>query len=196
MPARNQHLIRTSLPTSHGYHYLTDPELIDKSPFAHLFEFVATIDYTPYLCVQAALDFRQDICGGEAAIGKYCYGLAQAGGQRVAEILETEVMGNGGKPFNECCFANVKLPFTFKNRDELSSAELTTNETEDIRALKKWLNLTAVKEFDTYLQIDFHAGFMWVRLSAQIYLELANFEWIGWNLKELCKRAQEGEFRN
>jgi selenocysteine lyase/cysteine desulfurase len=193
---RNQHLIRTSLPTSHGYRFLAKPEPIDKSPFAYLFEFVATIDYTPYLCIQAALDFRQHICGGEAAIRMYCRDLARTGGQRVAEILETEVMGNGGKSFNECCFANIKLPLTLKGIAKTSNTGPATSVPEDVSRLKKWLNLTAFKEFDTYLQIDSHAGFLWVRLSAQIYLELANFEWVGWKLKELCRRAEGGEYRD
>lgn len=36
-----------------------------KSAFESLFEFVATSDDTPYLCIPAALHFRAEVCGGE-----------------------------------------------------------------------------------------------------------------------------------
>jgi hypothetical protein len=66
----------------------------------------------------------------------------------------------------------------------------------DIGMLQKWLNVTAVKEFETYPQIAFHSGSMWVRLSGQIYLDLADFEWLGSKLKNLCERAKNGEFKH
>jgi selenocysteine lyase/cysteine desulfurase len=95
VPFRNQHLIRTCLPTSHGYQYLSAPPgPTCKTPFVHLFEFVTTIDYTPYICIHSALDFRKRICGGEEEIRKYCWEMARVGGKRVAEVLGTEVLDN------------------------------------------------------------------------------------------------------
>jgi hypothetical protein len=196
VPIRNQHLIRTSFPTSHGYQDSRNPEPINKTPFVHLFEFVATIDYTPYLCVPDAIQFRQEICGGETAIRNYCYDLAKNGGKIVADILGTEVMNIDSSNMTQCCFANVKLPFTFRDQNSIPkkpAKELI--DLADIGILQKWLNVTAVKENDTYLQIGFHSGFVWVRLSGQIYLGLKDFEWVGSKLKDLCERAKEGEFK-
>ncbi|KAH8807726.1 pyridoxal phosphate-dependent transferase [Xylogone sp. PMI_703] len=197
VPLRNQHLIRTCFPTSHGYQYLSGPpDQTRKSRFVYLFEFVATTDYTPYFCVPAAIKFRKEICGGEEAIRKYCFDLARAGGQRVAETLGTHVMDTTTGTMRGCCFANVELPFKFANNKEEGSKEVEGKRVfsaEDAGKIQKWLNLTAVKEFDTYLQIAFHAGILWVRLSAQIYLEMDSFEWIGVKLKELCERVNKGE---
>jgi selenocysteine lyase/cysteine desulfurase len=191
-PVRNQHLMRTSMPTSHGYQYLSEsPDLGDKPPFVHLFEFVATIDYTPYLCIPAALEFRRTVCGGEGKIREYCYQLAQTGGNRVAEILQTEVMDNQSNTIRKCCFANVRLPIAFKIGRDLSSQK--GFDVEEAPKIQRWLNTTAVKEFDTYLQIAFVSGHMWVRLSGQVYLELENFEWIAHRLMELCDRIIKGE---
>jgi hypothetical protein len=64
---------------------------------------------------------------------------------------------------------------------------------EEAGKIGKWLNVTAAKEFDTYLQIALVSGSLWVRLSGQIYLELGDFEWVGWRLRELCDRIQKGE---
>jgi hypothetical protein len=193
-------LIRTCIPTSHGYQPLgSKPEIPDgKTPFVFLFEFVATSDYTPYLCVPAALEFRKKICGGEEAIRRYCYELARLGGAKAAEILGTDVMGAGfeGSGMNECCFANVRLPLNFQTHDgNTGEGKGKVFKAEEAGKIGKWINVTAAKEFDTYLQIAFHADAMWVRLSAQIYLEVADFEWVGYRLEELCGRVQKGEVK-
>jgi hypothetical protein len=162
-----------------------------------LFEFVATIDYSPYFCVPAAIEFRQKICGGEKVIRKYCYELVRVGGQRVAECLNTEVMTNQSGSLTECCFANVKLPFTFREHNTFMDTDSKDPfGSAGIGKILKWLNITAVKEFHTYLQIGYHSGFMWVRLSGQTYLELNDFIWLGPRLAELCARVQKGEFKD
>jgi hypothetical protein len=106
---------------------------------------------------------------------------------------------------NECCFANVRLPLNFQTHDgntgegkgKVFKAEEAGKvfKAEEAGKIGKWINVTAAKEFDTYLQIAFHADAMWVRLSAQIYLEVADFEWVGYRLEELCGRVQKGEVK-
>lgn len=158
---------------------------------------MATIDYTPYLCVPDAIRFRQEVCGGEAAIRTYCYELAKNGGQLVADSLGTEVMNVDSSSMTQCCFANVKLPFTFASQGStLARDSARSIDQADTGTLQKWLNIMAVKEHDTYLQIEFHSGYMWVRLSGQTYLELEDFEWIGPRLKTLCNRANQGEYKH
>ena len=128
-------------------------------------------------------------------VRKYCYEVARLGGAKAAEVMGTEVMGANfeGSRMTECCFAMVRLPLTFTHSG--SGNEGKGFKPEDAGSIGKWINITAVKEFDTYLQIAYHAGSMWVRLSGQIYLEIAEFEWVGYKLKELCRRAEEGEVR-
>ncbi|KAG4441861.1 hypothetical protein IFR05_002662 [Cadophora sp. M221] len=195
VPTRNQHLIRTSLPTSHGYQYPKQPpeDTGGRSNFTYLFEFVATMDYTPYLCIASALEFREKVCGGEAAIREYCYAIARQGGECVARVLGTSVMTTVGGGMRECAFANVELPFVFKEGggglDEMKG-EMDVSQAEKIGA---WVKITAAREFDTYLQTAVHAGKLWVRFSGQIYLELGDFEWVAPRLKELCERAKKGE---
>ncbi|KAH2316256.1 hypothetical protein KXV26_005039, partial [Aspergillus fumigatus] len=106
VPLRNQHLIRTTLPTSWGFipspdSPTTAPSLMrssgsGKSAFEELFEFVATTDDTAYLCVPAALKFRSQVCGGEDRIYTYLEKLAMEAGNIVAAALGTEVMQEPG----------------------------------------------------------------------------------------------------
>ncbi len=193
VPFRNQHLIRTSIPTSHGYQFPSQPEDTGgRSAFVFLFDFVATMDYTPYMCIPAALDFRNKVCGGEAKIRQYCYDIARQGGDRVAAILGTSVMTTKSETMRQCAFSNVKLPLMFKRAEEVDSAKGELDVDEAVK-IGTWIKATAAKEIDAYLQIAFYAGQLWVRLSGQIYLEVSDFEWVAPRLKELCERAKKGE---
>lgn len=119
------------------------------------------------------------ICGGEEAIRKHCFDVARLGGAKAAEILGTEVLGAGfeGSSMTECAFANVRLPLKFRGGDAVADGE--AYEVEDAGDIKKWLNITALKEFDTYLQIAMHGNAMWVRLSGQIYVEVGDLSGLG-----------------
>ncbi|KAF2746058.1 aminotransferase family protein-like protein [Sporormia fimetaria CBS 119925] len=194
VPFRNQHLIRTSIPTSHGYQYANQPpeDTGGRTAFIYLFDYVATIDYTPYLCIPAALEFRSKVCGGEAKIREYCYEIAVKGAQCMANILCTSVMSTQSGTMRQCAFANVELPLVFKSKEEVdrSKGELDADEAVRVGA---WIKKTAAMELDAYLQTAFHAGKLWVRVSGQIYLELEDFRWVAPRLRLLCERARSGE---
>ncbi|KZF23390.1 putative cysteine desulfurylase [Xylona heveae TC161] len=130
VPVANQPLIRSTLPTSHGFTALpragTTPvnnplPPSSKSAYVTAFEFVGTIDSTNWLTVPAALEFRDSTCGGETAIMQYCIDLAREGGNLVARCLHRIsddvdieklglVMENPEKTLRRCAFANVRLP--------------------------------------------------------------------------------------
>ncbi|CAL3971119.1 unnamed protein product [Diplocarpon coronariae] len=193
VPFRNQHLIHTSLPTSHGYQHADAPpeDTSGRTRFIYLFDFVATIDYTPYMCIPAALDFRRSVCGGETRIREYCFDVARRGGDAMAAILGTSVMTTPTQTMRQCAFANVELPVTLSSgQDEPGDLPI-----EEAGAVAAWLRETAVREMDTYLQTAVHGGKLWVRLSGQIYLEVGDFEWVAHRLGPLCERAKRGEAR-
>lgn len=52
-----------------------------------------TIDWSAFLAITEALDYRERI-GGERRINQYCHQLAIDGGELVAKILGTETMRN------------------------------------------------------------------------------------------------------
>lgn len=145
VPKRNQHLIRTTYPTSHGFQpiegsYVKAREVLppnQKSSFVKLFQFVATSDDTAYYCIPAAVNFRQNLCGGEDRIYDYIRENAQRGADMIAMLLGTEVMddldpglglkamgsyeGSTGQEqisrrwaggLRDCAMANIVLPIT------------------------------------------------------------------------------------
>lgn len=196
VPKRNQHLIRSSLPTSHGFepHTLPGEQKISnplpssgKSPFVEMFQFVGTVDNSPYLCMPKAIEFRQEVCGGEAKIMQYCQEVAMEGAKKAAEILGTEVMDNAEGTLTRCALVNVRLPV------QIGTGENEVDK-EDLHVAAQWLSRTLVDDFDTFMAIYFYGGQMWVRFSGQIYLEVEDIVWGAHVLKGLCQRVAKGEY--
>ncbi|KAF2451036.1 PLP-dependent transferase [Karstenula rhodostoma CBS 690.94] len=203
VPLRNQPLIRSTLPTSHGFTPCPTPSFTapptplpssnaPKSLFELNFEFTATLDTSPYLCVPAALEWRASI-GGEDAIMRYCQTLAKHGAKRMAEILGTQVLDNETQTLTRCCMANVALPLDNKRMFEIGT-QAGLEEGEVGIAIWNWMGRVWIDDYKTYLQSMFYDGRWWVRMSGQVYLELEDYEWAAGVIKEVCERAEKGEW--
>ncbi|KAL6823240.1 pyridoxal phosphate-dependent transferase [Trichoderma camerunense] len=199
--SKNQGLMRSSLPTSHGFQPL--PEILQKkqytspyelpaskNPFVFQFSYTGTIDNGPPLCIPAALDFRRDICGGEEAIHAYCRDLALDGEKLAVEILQTRTL-----PMTETkrvAFANVQLPL------KISSSNLGENEDsiplEDVSDVINFILQHLAQDYNTFVNLGFISESLWARFSAQVYLELEDFEYGAKALKELCDRVLKREY--
>ncbi|KAH8809029.1 aminotransferase family protein-like protein [Xylogone sp. PMI_703] len=193
VPEHHQHLMRSTLPTSHGFVPLPDPDSTKaarvsplppskKSDFVNAFEFVGSIDNTNYITAIEAIRWREEVCGGEKAIYDYCINLAREGAKAVVEILGTEVLDDSKHAMTECCLFNVRLPV-----NPVTIAE------EDRNTVTQWIAETAVSEYDTFMAIYFYQGAWWARLSSQVYLDLDDFKWAGKTLKALSERVGRGE---
>lgn len=157
------------------------------SPFVDLFEFVGTIDNSPYLCVPKAIEFRKEVCGGEEKVTEYCQEVAREGGKKAAQILGTEVMDNTEGTLTRCALVNVRLPL------QIGTGNNEVHE-EDVLVVAQWLSRTLVDDFDTSMAIYFYRGHLWVRFSGQIYLEVEDIVCGAQLLKELCQRVAKGEY--
>ncbi|KAK6857664.1 hypothetical protein PG995_006491 [Apiospora arundinis] len=209
---RNQHMIRSTIPTSFGFipkGGRSDLPLWSQmvsaggtaSPFETLFTYTATIDNMPHLCIPTALRFRRDVCGGEAAIYQYIKRLAKQGGDRVAEILQTEVLeepalgpGLADSQMRDCGIVTVRLPlsiaFGSASAATVPGAPLAG---EEVGPAIRHLTKALAEEYKTWLPIIDHHGWIWARLCAQVYLEISDFEMAGDALKVLCERILNRE---
>jgi hypothetical protein len=141
------------------------------------------------MCIPAALEYRESL-GGEEAVLKYNQTLARDGGKRVAEILGTEVLENKTGTLGVCCLSNVKLPLDFN-----VVAGIAKDEAVGI-PVAQFISALLVREYGTFIAIIFYGGAWWVRLSGQVYLEMADFDWAGGVLKDVCDRVLKGDFLN
>lgn len=187
VPKRHQAMMRSTLPTSHGFVPRVSPSETteDETSFVSNFEFVGTADNLAFLTVAKAIRWRETICGGEKQIRDYCIGLARKGGQRVAEILGTSILDNDAHTLTECFMVNVLLPL---DQPTSGAGSLVMNGDFAGATVTDWMQKTMIKEFKTFMPVFPFQGSWWVRLSGQIYLEESDFEWAGWTLKELCER--------
>lgn len=184
------------MPTSHGFMPTPKPgEKLPnnplppsgKPPYITNFEFVGTIDNGPYFCVPSAIKYRQSI-GGEKAIMQYCHKLARDAGDLTAKMLGTDVMENEEGTLGNCCLRTVRLPL------DLTSVQKLAGKQEVGSEVGVWLTATMVKEYHTFIALIFYNNAWWIRWSAQVYLELSDFEWGTKILAELCERVTKGEF--
>ncbi|KAE8148384.1 pyridoxal phosphate-dependent transferase [Aspergillus avenaceus] len=200
VPLRNQHHIRTTFPTSWGFIPASSdstPPKAGKSAFERLFEWTSTTDDTPYLCIPAALHFRQTICGGEDAIYTYLETLANQAADSVAAALGTETMQEPGLQDGEACrlrqcgMTTVRLPIRVV--DGAKSVRETEHGAEVpgdmVPVVRDWFLRVLVEEFGTFVPVFVHGGWLWTRLSAQVYLERGDFEWLGGVLRACCQRV-------
>lgn len=200
VPVRNQHLIRSTIPTSHGY--IAKPTLTGevvanplppstKSAYITNFEFVGTLDNSPYLCIPAALEWRKKLVWkdkkGEAALKAYTQWIALAAAHLTAEKLGTEVMDNEEKSLTKCSLSNVRLP--------ISIHEVAGGDFAVAIKVAQWMAKTIVREYDTFLAIVIHNNAWWVRLSGQVYLTLEDFELGATKLLQVCERVKQGEWK-
>ncbi|KAF2127609.1 PLP-dependent transferase [Dothidotthia symphoricarpi CBS 119687] len=202
VPVRNQHLIRSTLPTSHGFmpknakigSPFPKSAFVEakKSAYVSNFEFVGTIDNAPFLCLPTALKWREEL-GGEEKIREYCFTLAKQAAQHVAEVLRTEMLDNKTETLSQCCLTNVRLPISVaKAKEAAAKAGLESDEVGSL--VRDWVSKTLISDYNTFVQTLFYNGAWWTRLSAQVYLEMGDFEWAAQTLKNICERVDSGEW--
>jgi hercynylcysteine S-oxide lyase len=181
VPERNQHLMKTTFPTSFFY----------GAEWAKNFSDVGTLDNSRYLCAPAALAWRKRLVwgdkSGEEAIMEYIPQLAREGGRLVAKVLGTEVMENEQGTLGRCNLTNIRLP--------LSKSELV-KEVSDVDAITNWMMRKMTVDHETAVYVYPYHGDWFVRLSAQVYLTLEDFEYAGQRLKETCEAVQKGDWKS
>ncbi|OHF04454.1 hypothetical protein CORC01_00306 [Colletotrichum orchidophilum] len=177
VPKRNQHMIRTTLPTSHGFRPLAARQVFDPmpssqetNPMVKQFEYFGTIDNAPYCCIETALNFRKQACGGEDAIRTYCTNLAREAERIMVAHLGTEA-------------------FEIPEEQRVFFAH-------EVPAVTEWINRQFVETYQTYLSLLFHRGSWWARLSVAVYVDIEDCEYIAKVLKELSERVQRGEYKS
>ena len=200
VPVRNQHLIRSTLPTSHGFVprggaavRLANPlpTIGNKSAYVHNFEFVGTVDNTNYFVIPDAIKWREEVCGGEKAIIEHNTKLAREGGALIAKILGTEVMDNSTHTLTNCCLVNIRLPL-IASPSKISG--VNTVDPVHSATATQWMRKKLIEEHNTFILIYFFQNHWWARLSGQVYLDMSDFEWAGQKLKEICERVGKENF--
>ncbi|KYK60998.1 aminotransferase family protein [Drechmeria coniospora] len=200
VPLRNQHLLPSTLATSHGYM----PRLATrgsplppngKGAFVANFEFVGTKDNGPYLCVKEAIAWRQNALGGEEKILSYLWDLNKKGIQHVAGVLGTEVLDNSKGTMTNCAMGNVALPIWIGEKGQGAKDGDVVVPVDDQETAFQWMSRTMVDDYKTFMSLFVLGNRYWIRISAQVYLDMKDYELAGTVLKDLSARVGKREYR-
>ncbi|KAF4610713.1 hypothetical protein D9613_007297 [Agrocybe pediades] len=171
VPERNQHIIKSSIPTSAFY---ISPKDRTGPNFVEQYNWNGTIDHGSMLTIPDALEFREWM-GGERKINEYCHKLALEGGQLLAKVLGTRVMDPDGELTLN--MVNVELPIP-------PNVPVTL----EVHAS---LETQMMLEQKAYAPQFHHNGRWWTRCSAQVWNELSDFEILGKKWLAVCKDVTE-----
>lgn len=149
-------------------------EIISTIPLSERYAYVSARDYTAWLSMGKAIDFREQQLGGEKAIYHYCRNLAIQAKQHLMGVWNsTPLVPDSMEEF----MIHVQLPYPI-------------NAVERGTALMGYL----LTHHNTYIRnlYDAGSGILYARLSAQVYLEMSDFEQLGTHVLEFAKQYERG----
>lgn len=126
------------------------------------------MDYSPYMTIPAALQFREDV-GGEAAIMEYNHRLAVDGGIYIKNIFGTEILQDDDQIGS---MIDIRLPIDNVNDPRLTSSF--------------WVDTLLDRFPQIYAPVYKHGNQWWIRISAQIYNDFDDFELLGNVFSTIC----------
>jgi len=195
---RNRWLLRSTLPTSWSWVSRERAEKmqvagvaapgstsIPAGEWAWRWNFVGTVEGAGYLCVPAAIAFREAM-GGEAAIMRYSSEIAEVGARVFARVLGAGAEVMDGCEGDTCAMRNVRLP--------LRHEEVEENGKRTRARVVKWLQRAVVREGDAFIALFSYDGGWWARVSGQVYLEEEDFVKGAGVLKGLVERVRRGDW--
>jgi hypothetical protein len=124
---------------------------------------------------------------------------------------EPELEPGGVSQQRRCAMVNVKLPLAYRFDDDNDNHYHSTTGNDSatgnvsnsspyprleqaiVRDVVDWMEAVMANQYKTMVPVFDHGGWLWVRLSAQIYLEKSDFEWLGGVLKGLCDRVRKNQ---
>jgi len=133
------------------------------------FSYEGTSDYSSYLCFPTALEFRTQL--GDKAIMDYMHNLASEGGSLLAQLWNTEKLVDDSMIG---AMVNVRVP--------------STNET-----LLQNLSDIILNRYNTYVPLYTlqRTNRWYVRVSAQIFNEISDFQYYGEAVLEVLREHKE-----
>lgn len=174
VPKRNQHIIKSPIPTPVEYHSPQDEDYKGPQEFVRLFDWTGTIDHVPHISPIAALDFRAWL-GGEHKINEYTHNLAIEGGKYLVKRFGTTLLDPEGS--FTLSMVNVELPIP--------------GEIEETAEALTLIRDTLCLKWNVYAAFFRHNEKWWVRCSAQIYNELSDFRVVADALEDAAAKVIE-----
>ncbi|KAK2616574.1 hypothetical protein QQS21_000397 [Conoideocrella luteorostrata] len=195
VPRRNQHLLTSTLATSRGYLSIDQRASAPTSDlskyFVKNFEFVGTKDVSAWLTVKDAIAYRRDVLGGEENIMQYLTTLNKDGSKRIAERLGTCVLENAKGTLTNCALSNIALPVWLGMKGDGAKETDTVLPPEEINSAMEWMLGTVLYHYKTSMPLFLIGNRFFVRISAQVYLGLEDYDYAADTIEGIVKGLKE-----
>ena len=166
---------------AYGNRYIDSLDSSEFTQFQKYFVYQGTDDHTAYVSMLAALDFRKMITNNnDRLIMEYCHKLAIEGGNLIVNIWNTSrLIRNDDYVGN---MVNIVMPTQIES-EVMSIRNILFRQTTD----KDGGKYTFVPAFKWN-------GVFYVRISAQIFNELSDFEWLAKTVLDQLKLITNSSF--
>eukprot|EP00833_Pecoramyces_ruminatium_P005738 jgi/Orpsp1_1/1179770/evm.model.c7180000070698.1 len=155
--------------------------------FKDEFSWMGTVDYTTYLTIPVAREWRRWL-GGEEVIRQHNHKLAVEGGRRIAEMLGTEVLLGLGRTGTGADHGEALIP-------AMVNVRLPTQERSE-EYMKRFQKELIIRH-QASVTVFKHGGRWWIRVSAQVYNDIEDFEQLGqWILEMLTSEEEKDKYRS
>eukprot|EP00928_Gymnodinium_smaydae_P064654 TRINITY_DN47936_c0_g1_i1.p1 TRINITY_DN47936_c0_g1~~TRINITY_DN47936_c0_g1_i1.p1 ORF type:complete len:469 (-),score=79.21 TRINITY_DN47936_c0_g1_i1:9-1280(-) len=141
------------------------------TPFQLQFEYTGTKDYSAFLAMSDAMDFRRAVLGGDDRIMTYMHTLASAGGSVLAEAWRTEKLTSDTQIG---AMVNVRMP------------------DEAVHCCDLNFSGALLSEYGTFVPVYPWKGQCYVRVSCQVYNELSDFAMLAQAVLKLLRSRNCG----
>ncbi|KAL6950015.1 hypothetical protein ACO0QE_000684 [Hanseniaspora vineae] len=166
-----------SFPISWNYHLKpSSPDMLLLEKFAK----TGTNSYTSYMCIKKAIEFRSEICGGEANINKYQIELRQKAAPKIIEIWSkgatqdrATLLENSTSTLSSPGMFSIRYPID-KIKYRKVYEKLVSDPSYYVSFNAKYLDLV-VKKYKTYSIFGIHNNELYFRFSPQIFNEVEDF---------------------
>lgn len=184
--APQRHRAIQTLPISHSY-VLPSAELsgaAEANLLVSKFAFTGSAVLAAIACIPEALNFRQNVCGGEQAIRDYCEGLARQIPAVVARVWP------GAEPIENAEGTLATAMVSFYVPTAHLSRDFDAGDPAQFRRLLGHVTIDLVTNRHTFVPFNVHDDRLVIRFSAQVYTELLDFEYAA----QAAKAALESYF--
>ncbi|RLV93125.1 Hercynylcysteine sulfoxide lyase [Spathaspora sp. JA1] len=160
-----------TMPISHSY-LQDDVELSEEKQLDRLidrFNFIGAKNYASVAVIADSIKFRNEICGGEEVIFKYCHDLAKQVGSVISKKWGTSYLEQEQGPSLISTMVNVEIPTDSLGIDVNGIKNNWTRFDQEV-----YTKLIDVHKAFTPCVV--HNGKLYARFSCQIYNELSDYE--------------------
>lgn len=170
-----------TIPISNSY---KDEDAVDASNDLALFNkffFVGTASYAPVASIKAAIKFRDEVCGGEGEISKYCSNLTKSAMDLIIKKWPmAKTINNSNSLILVPGMINFSLPF-----EELlqhcglnkGGDKIDFNDKAILGEIHDYIDQLLLTEYRSRIPFYFtKKGDLWMRISCQVYNEVSDYD--------------------